>query len=379
MKVLYIFRSLAVFGGIERVLVDKMNYLVAQFGYDVYMITSDQGTHPVPYQLEKEVHLIDISIQFHKQYQYRGLRRLWDGYRRTRLFEKRLNELLIDIRPDVIICTTTDPVWSIVKVKGRIPLVVEAHNICSRALGVKGPYQQMIAWRLKRSLKKVICLVALTDHDAEDWSKLRIPVKVIPNVVHLNDGEVSNLKSRRVVWVGRFDYQKRPLEIVKIWQQVYLAFPDWSLDIYGDGQQRGELEKVVKNLNMNICVHPPTESVFDVYRNSSILVSTSLFEPFGLVIPEAMSCGLPVVSYDSPYGPSSIITNGQDGFLIKNRSVEDFADRVCQLIENEDLRRQMGQCGIISSQRYRAERIMSMWKNLFDELISQSKKELSAD
>ena len=97
---------------------------------------------------------------------------------------------------------------------------------------------------------------------------------------------------------------------------------------------------------------------------------TSLFEPFGLVLPEAMSCGLSVVAFDCPYGPADIITDGVDGFLIKNRDIQGFADRVCQLIENEELRHQMGQNGIVSSQRYRADVIMPKWINLFENLLS---------
>ena len=70
MKVLYVFRSLAVWGGIERVLVEKMNYLSQVYGYDVYMLTSDQGNHPVPYHLDDNVHFEDLNIRFHQQYQY---------------------------------------------------------------------------------------------------------------------------------------------------------------------------------------------------------------------------------------------------------------------------------------------------------------------
>ena len=97
---------------------------------------------------------------------------------------------------------------------------------------------------------------------------------------------------------------------------------------------------------------------------------TSLYEPFGLVLPEAMSCGLPVVAFDCPYGPADIITDGVDGFLVKNRDIDAFVDKVCLLIENKDLRRQMGQNGIASSQRYRADIIMPKWIKLFKQLTS---------
>ena len=119
-----------------------------------------------------------------------------------------------------------------------------------------------------------------------------------------------------------------------------------------------------------IAIHKPTSHIFQAYQVSSLLISTSLFEPFGLVIPEAMSCGLPVVAYDCPYGPSDIITDGVDGFLIKNRDVNSFSIRICQLIESHDLRCQMGQNGILSSQRYNISDIMSKWISLFEQLTS---------
>ena len=122
-------------------------------------------------------------------------------------------------------------------------------------------------------------------------------------------------------------------------------------------------------MNANIHVHEPTANIMEVYREHSILLLTSLYEPFGLVLPEAMSCGLPVVAFNCPYGPADIISDGVDGFLIKNRNVETFAECVCQLIEDEDLRIRMGHAGILSSKRYRSEVIMQRWVNLFEQLV----------
>ena len=102
-----------------------------------------------------------------------------------------------------------------------------------------------------------------------------------------------------------------------------------------------------------------------------MLLLTSRYEPFGMVLPEAMSCGLPVVSFDCPYGPADIITDGVDGYLVRNRNIEDFADKVCQLIGNEELRCEMGQVAIHSSQRYQADRIMPAWCELFDLLCAK--------
>lgn len=370
MRVLYVFRSLAVWGGIERVLVDKMNYLVSMYGYEVYMLTTCQGYHPVPYQLDNAIHLDDLGIRFHQQYQYRGLKKLWDGWSRTKRFERVLSERIKEIHPDVIICTTADPVFSIAKVKGEIPLVVESHSICLRTLCVKGLRQRYIARVLLKGLKKATCLVALSEGDANEWRKRGVPVQVIPNIVHLNEGKLSSLDQKHVIFVGRLDYQKRPMTMITIWKELFLRHRDWHLDIYGEGEQKEVLQNTIGSQNMNIHLHGPTGQIFEAYRNSSILVVTSLFEPFGLVIPEAMSCGLPVVSFDSPYGPSSIITDGKDGILVKNDDISSFMERLEQLMDNASLRLQMGACAVKSSKRFSAQQIMPHWKDLFDHLAS---------
>ena len=370
MRILYVFRSLAVWGGIERVLVEKMNYLSSVYGYEVYMITSDQGNHPIPYHLEDKVHIEDLNIRFHQQYQYNIVKRQWVAMQLKHIYEQRLGERIQQIQPDIIVCTTADHIDSLVKLKGSIPLVVESHSIYLRTIE-DGRFWLQRKWykhHYLKALSKVDAIVALTEGDATEWRKVHSHVVVIPNMVHLNEGAVSTLENKRVIWVGRFDYQKRPLEMVKIWEQIQPQFPDWQLDIYGEGEQQQVLEDKVPSLGMNINIHQPSECIIDCYRESSVLVSTSLFEPFGLVIPEAMSCGLPVVSFDCPYGPADIITDGVDGFLIKNRDVRAFADRVCQLIEDKDLRVRMGQAAIKSSQRYRADVIMPKWKELFESL-----------
>ena len=372
MKVLYVFRSLAVWGGIERILVEKMNYLSKVYGYDVYMLTSDQGNHPIPYHLEDSVHLEDLSIRFHQQYKYSFLRRVWVAKRLKRLYEKRLAERIRQIQPDIIICTTADHIDSLDKLKDSIPLVVESHSICLRTIedGKNWVKRKWYRFHYLKALSKVDVVVALTEGDAAEWRKVHPHVVVIPNMVHLNDGAVSTLENKKVIFVGRFDYQKRPMEMIHIWEKIHPMYPDWQLDIYGEGEQERELVDQVRSSDIKIVIHQPTEHIFDRYRESSILVSTSLFEPFGLVIPEAMSCGLPVVAYDSPYGPASIISNGVDGFLIDYGDMVNYAEKVCLLMDSIELRKKMGTVGAIASRNYEPSRVMPLWIDLFHQLLT---------
>jgi glycosyltransferase involved in cell wall biosynthesis len=118
-----------------------------------------------------------------------------------------------------------------------------------------------------------------------------------------------------------------------------------------------------------VVIHQPTSQIFHAYQESSFMITTSLFEPFGLVIPEAMSCGLPVVAFDCPYGPADLIDNGKNGYLIKDRAFNAFVDRICELIEKPALRMTMGQAALGASQRFTAERVMPLWLQLFSLLL----------
>lgn len=373
MIILYVFRSLAHWGGIERVLVDKMNYLVTMYGYEVFMLTTDQGNHPVPYQLEKGVHLEDLGIRFHQQYRYHGLKRLWIAWRLEKLFKQHLANRFQTIKPDVIICTTANyvDINILAKVKGSIPLIVESHSIYRRTLNQKGLRNRYVDYMYRKGLSKAEMIVTLTEGDAAEWRKAFSNVSVIPNMVHLSEGEFSSLDHKRVLWVGRFDYQKRPMEMIEIWKMVYPQFPDWHLDIYGEGEQQEELETLAKSIGMNIHIHQPTDRIFDAYRNSSILVSTSLFEPFGLVIPEAMSCGLPVVAYDCPYGPADMINDGKTGFLVPMDDRQAFAKQLIRLMSDDDIRQQLGKAAVISAQAYSAEKIMPQWRLLYNDMVKR--------
>ena len=213
--------------------------------------------------------------------------------------------------------------------------------------------------------------VALTQGDAAEWRKLTPSVCVIPNVVHLNDsGKYSDCAAKSAIFVGRFSKQKDVGSLLRIWTLVHKRYPDWCLHIYGGyGEEQDSLLEEIRLLDANIEVHEATSDIMEKYLESSILLMTSSYEPFGLVLPEAMSCGLPVVAFDCPYGPADIITDGTDGFLVKSGYIKYYVDKVCFLLENEALRQKMGRAGQQTSQRFSASRVMPMWKNMFEQII----------
>lgn len=368
-KVLYLFRSLAVWGGIERILVDKMNWLATLGGIEVYMLTTDQGDHPIPYQVSNKVHIEDLGINFHRKYQFSYLKRIGISYLMRHKYKNSLSDRINLILPDIIVCTTADQIDIITDVKGKIPLVIESHSICSRTIeqGKYAVLRKYHRFKFMKSLAKTDCVIALTEGDAEEWCHFHHHVKVIPNMLHPCKVEPSPLNSKRVIWVGRFDYQKRAGVAISIWKQVADKFPDWCLDIYGEGEYESEIALMALSTR-NAFIHKPTSHIFDCYSNSSILISTSLFEPFGLVIAEAMSCGLPVVAFDCPYGPATIINEGVNGFLIPSDNMHRFADKLSLLMEDSSLQVKMGLAALDLSDRFAPDHIMPQWLALFDEL-----------
>lgn len=372
MKLLYITGSLAIYGGLERVLTQKANWL-AENNYDVCVITVNQGNKPLCYQLHPKVAYKDLDVLFYKQYAYSGWKRLVKKYELNRLFKKRLAEVIKEYRPNIIISTYLEYVRKIVSVKGNIPLVFESHSSClCESFENDGVFRKLYLYYEKLCLKKSDMVVALTNGDAQEWRRYTSRVCVIPNVVSLNtSNELSDCSAKSVIFVGRFSRQKDFSSLLKIWSIVHQRYPEWQLHIYGG--YGGEMEawlREIGQLDSNIVVHDGSSDMLDRYKENSVFLLTSKYEPFGLVLPEAMSCGIPVVAFDCPYGPADIISDGVDGFLIKNRDINDFSDKVCLLIENEDMRIRMGKAGRMSSQRYRENIIMPRWVQLFSQLCN---------
>ena len=317
MRLLYIVNAVAVHGGLERILIDKVNWLAEKSGHKIHVVTFDQGNHPLVFPLHPNVDFRDINVSLHRSYQYSGIKRLLYGHKLHNLLLKRLKLTIREINPDIIFCLQKNHIKDIVKSAGGVPIVFESHS--SR----KGGFMEASTlWHkikvlfneksYEYSIKKVKCVVALTQGDA--------------------------------------------------------------FDIYGG--YGPELEKwfdIIGAQQANVFAHHSVPDLSDIYIHSSMLLLTSLYEPFGLVIPEAMSFGLPVVSFDCPYGPTDIISHGVNGFLVKGRNIDLFANYVCKLIEDEQLRMKMGEAANISSQRYDADIIMPRWLKLFDDLHVNSR------
>lgn len=373
MKILYVCDALVQVGGIERILVDKANLLSAMVGYEVMVVTSDQNSHPLVFPFNDAVRYVDLDIRFYQQYRYRFLQRFLVRRRLNRLFRQRLSSVVSEFHPDVVICMRTEPVRSVAASIGHTPLVFESHS--SRFVSrfehdslFKRLYNDLV----NRRVASLSHVVALTHGDAAAWRRIGHHVDVIPNVVHISNGGFQvDPQSRSVAFVGRNAYQKGIDSLFRIWRIVHQRHPDWTLYFYCDfGSEKAHFQKIADNIG-GVELHDPSSNILQEYPRHTMLLLPSRYEAFGLVMPEAMSCGLPVVAFDCPYGPATIISDGENGFLVPNNDVAVFADKVCWLIEHPEQRLAMGHAAVRSSRQYTAENIMPRWDRFFRSLVSQ--------
>lgn len=374
--ILFVHNALALWGGIERIWIDRMNFLADECGYKVYIATTDQGTHRIPYAMSPKIQHVDFNIRFHTAYSTPIPFRFFTIWKNNQKFKKELRKLIHRINPSIITSTTSQFVELIQSVRGDIPYIIESHSGLKDITTIGS---QKLIWirkqqkkRYLRSISKASILICLTEKDAEDWKEIKQSI-VIPNAAHLNPSdEFCTSTNKRVIFAGRFSQQKGIKYLIEIWKKTHEKHPDWQLDIYGEGEDKPHWVNIINSYpdKFNINVFDPTPNIFDRYRESSIFVLTSVYEPFGLVIPEAMSCGLPVISFRSPYGPESIIDYGS-GILVDCYDTDMFAKQLCLLIENPEIRRKMGKNAIQSAQRYSINNIMSTWLKLYDDLTTE--------
>lgn len=151
---------------------------------------------------------------------------------------------------------------------------------------------------------------------------------------------VSPLTEKRIIAVARYSHEKGIDLLLEAWAKVEKRTKEWRLDVYGDGDTTAFNALIDRlGIDRNRCLlNGRTGDIEKEYLRSSIAVCSSRFEGFGMIIIEAMACGLAVVSFDCPWGPQSIIKNGEDGFLVENGNIEKMADALVRLIEDENKR-----------------------------------------
>ncbi|QVJ80690.1 Glycosyltransferase involved in cell wall bisynthesis [Prevotella sp. khp1] len=383
MKLLYITKSFAAKAGVERVLSDKMNWL-AEHGYDIMLVTYEQGNHPDAFTLHPSIKRSDLDARFFKLSSLPELKRFTQFLRLRKRFVDNLQKQVDFFRPDIIITTTYQLklLDLITKVKTNAKKVLESHIACYKAKKTGDfPSYSLLrffakvydAYFLKR-VSKFDQLVALTKGDANDWERYIKSVLVIPNPITFYPEKNVTRQSEnihRIIAVGRLNEQKGFDLLIEAFSKIANKCPKWNVDIFGDGSDKEKLLNMISNYHMEsrVSIYPSTSDIYREYCKSDILVLSSRYEGYPLVLNEAMSCSLPCVAFRCKYGPEDAITNGENGILVTNGDTAELAESILWLINHNEARLLMGDKARHSSAKYKKDLIMKEWVELFDSII----------
>lgn len=374
MHILYIYAEISIKGGTDKILVEKANYLVCH-GYDVTIVTESQMGKPLSFKLEDKVCHIDIGLDFGKQYSQGTFRRFLTYSFLMYKYKRRLKRVVGEQRPDIIITAMGRSLSLLSKIDYNCVKIGEAHttkkhlrslHLMEQRRGLFPLLAKYLRWKMCQNASKLDALVLLTPNDAKDWKSV-VKTFVIPNPISFFPIEGAALDNKQVIMVGRYNDAKGYDYLIPAWEIVHQRHPDWILQVYGSGELHDDVVRWVKErcLEESVILNDPTDDIMSKYLESSICVLSSRYEGFSLVILESMGCGVPVVSFDCPYGPRNIVKSGEDGLLIDYLNVKALADGICCLIENEKLRKKMGWNARFNVQRFSKECIMRQWEDLF--------------
>ena len=378
MKIIYLKDQIGEKGGMERVTIAKANALAQIKGNEVWIII-DINREPKALPIDNKVHVICLDLDYSKE------GKLWHVFRniiKVRVFKQKLNYILNKIQPDIVIGLggLENHFLFSMPYHNKFVFIRELHLISnSRRKKASNAFLYGLAFIRELleywTFRRYDCIVDVTQGDKEHHWKGDNRVKVIPNPIIQDYYHLSSLNQHVVITAGRLVMEKNYSSLIRSWGIVSKKHSDWKLEIWGDGIEKKELCQLIEanGLKESISINKYTDDILIQFSNASIFVLTSLMESFGMVITEAMSCGLPVVSYDCPYGPREIISEGKDGFLVSLGDELLLAERICYLIEHEDIRREMGIAAIEKSKQYSMDNIVKKWMSLFQELLKKKK------
>lgn len=378
MRIVYYLPSLYISGGMERVITFKANYFAEHLkDSEVYIITSEQNNNEPYFKVSPRIKLIDINVLIDTPINQNKFLKLLKYPFKYLLFKSRFKRIIKEINPDILISTLRRELNFINSIDSKIVKIGEFHisrfSYHSYSIKTNSLFSNYIKSyfekRFIRNINYLDSFVVLTEEEKTFWPEIN-NIEVIHNPLIINPVAKSDCNNKKVIAVGRYAHQKGFDMLIEAWKIVADLHPEWVLSIYGEGDD-AVLKRLIDKYNLhNSCLlKSATQEIFNKYCESSIYVLSSRFEGMPMVLLEAIAFGLPLVSFDCPCGPKDIINNLKDGILVKSGDINELAEKICFLIENEEIRKEMGINARKNSERFKIEHIADQWRLLFEELV----------
>jgi len=353
-------------GGIERVITNLCNEWAKE--YNVEILVKDEPESF--YDLDSRVKIASLQFPFIMDMSSRTSRVL-NLIKSIFLTRKKLNLYIDEFSPDIIY--TSNPVNSLeiclLGKRYRNRLVISEH-------GSKYGYNRIykILKRIIYPLSRYVSVPTLTD--TKSYLKENINAVYIPHLTTFKIVERTQPKENIVLNIGRLTSDKNQIELLKIWNHLKQKEPnnDWKLVIVGKGEKLDELEKYViaHNLENSVSIVQPTKLISKYYEKSSIFAFTSKFEGFGMVLLEAMSFGIPCISFDCPSGPRDIVIDNVNGYLVDQSDSTGFSLKLLELMNNTKKLQEMGNEAFKSATEWDNTTILELWNQLFSDIFDQN-------
>lgn len=368
MKIAYVVDCMYNSGGTERVLTVCANALSEY--HDITIVTAFQQRRSDCFSLSPNIKRYDLEISEDMS-----------GSQKKRIYKSKLSQYLRHELFDIAVSLggmDLDFLHSINDGSKKIIWLHYAIDIAQTTWVGPNPTvlqkvkAQLQTWKRIYHAKKYDKIIVISKADLEKWQKYTHKAICIYNPLTINSSVTSNLLYKCVIAVGRLYYQKGFDYLINAWSLVAEKHPDWHLNIFGEGGARDALQNQIDGLSLQrrVTLCGTTSEIEKEYAKHSIFVLSSRAEGFGLVLVEAASCGLPLVAFNCPSGPSELVLNGKNGLLVnKVGDVSLMARAICNLIEDEELRKKMGIEAQEFSKLFQVENIIPHWNKLFSAIM----------
>ena len=372
MEILYFINQITNSGGIERIVIDKINYLANNPNLSVSLAYYGSISDKPFYSIDEKVKLYPITANVESHSFVKKVLNIKKVY-------SSVNKIIHAVKPSVIINAN---VWVISYflpfIHRNIPKIIELHfsydglQIMNREIYQSNKLKIFINEELRRLVypRYSKCIV-LTNDDRKKWAFKNIAV--IPNFTNIKRNENACYTREKIaINVGRLEYQKNHELLLNAWHVVSRTYPDWKLEIWGEGSLKEKLmEQIVKlNLLDKVYLKGVSNEISKQYQRASFFVLSSRYEGQPLVVIEAMRMGLPCVCI-SITGTNDVIEDGKNGYIVSTSDIESLAECIKKMIASMNRFDEFSKNAIASSKKYEKNNVMDMWISLFFQLAKE--------
>lgn len=361
LRIVYCIDSLIPSGGTERVTTTKLNWLVNQPNIELWVVTLKEDKDPY-FDLNKKVNRKMLEAFDEKS--YKGV----------------LEDFLKEIHPDVTVAVSGYSRSVLPSINDGSKKVLEFHftknflvNFVNGMRNDKLHYLRLakmyyLQWQIARKVKKFDKFVGLTKRDVSLWGNPK-NMTYIYNPLSFQSIKKSTCENKRIIAVGSWTPAKGMDQLLHAFGMIAKRYPDWKLDLYGRGQDEELLKSLIQQYRMEnqVSLHYSVPNIGEKLVESSIYAFPSRSDGFGLVITEAMECGLPTVAMDCECGPREIVTQ-KTGIVVPDKDIAAFSKALEKLMLDENLRKNMGAAAQKEVERFYCDNIMPQWVQLFENL-----------